>query len=83
MSDMVKDHTQDVADFQRGSSSGMDPDVKEFAAKTLPTLEGPYEGSEGDRPHNLRQREPHGRTTIAAWLRKIAVGRWTDQAIVL
>jgi putative membrane protein len=35
MSDMVKDHTQDVADFQRESSSGMDPDVKEFAAKTL------------------------------------------------
>lgn len=38
MSDMVKDHTQDVADFQRESSSGMDPDVKNFASQTLPTL---------------------------------------------
>ncbi len=39
MSDMVKDHTKDVADFQRESKSGMDPQVKEFAAKTLPTLQ--------------------------------------------
>ena len=39
MSDMVKDHTQDVADFQRESSSGTDSDVKNFAAQTLPTLE--------------------------------------------
>jgi putative membrane protein len=39
MSDMVKDHAQDVADFQRESTSGMDPDVKNFASKTLPTLE--------------------------------------------
>jgi putative membrane protein len=38
MSDMVKDHTQDVAEFQRESSSGADPDVKSFAAQTLPTL---------------------------------------------
>ena len=39
MSDMVKDHTQDVADFRRESKSGMDPDVKNFASQTLPTLE--------------------------------------------
>jgi putative membrane protein len=38
MSDMVKDHTQDVADFKLESSSGTDPDVKHFAATTLPTL---------------------------------------------
>lgn len=38
MSDMVKDHTQDVAEFQRESNSGADPDVKNFAAQTLPTL---------------------------------------------
>jgi putative membrane protein len=29
---------QDVADFQRESTSGTDSDVKEFASKTLPTL---------------------------------------------
>jgi putative membrane protein len=38
MSDMVKDHTQDIADFERESSSGMDSEVKNFAAQTLPTL---------------------------------------------
>jgi putative membrane protein len=38
MADMVKDHTQDVADFERESRSGVNPDVKDFAAKTLPTL---------------------------------------------
>jgi len=39
MSDMVKDHTQDVADFKRESNSGKDSAVKNFAATTLPTLE--------------------------------------------
>ncbi|HEY6765570.1 MAG TPA: DUF4142 domain-containing protein [Candidatus Sulfotelmatobacter sp.] len=39
MADMVKDHKQDVADFQRESTSGKDPAVKDFASKTLPTLQ--------------------------------------------
>ena len=39
MSDMVKDHTKDVADFRKESKSGKDSDVKAFAGKTLPTLE--------------------------------------------
>jgi putative membrane protein len=39
MSDMVKDHAEDVADFKLESSSGTDPDVKHFAATTLPTLQ--------------------------------------------
>jgi putative membrane protein len=39
MSDMVKDHVQDVAEFQKESQSGGDSDVKDFAAKTLPTLQ--------------------------------------------
>jgi putative membrane protein len=39
MADMVKDHTQDVADFQKEVNSGADSDVKNFAAKTLPTLQ--------------------------------------------
>jgi putative membrane protein len=39
MADMVKDHTQDVADFQRESQSGSDPAVKDFASQTLPTLQ--------------------------------------------
>ena len=39
MSDMVKDHTQDVADFQKEANSGTDSAVKDFASKTLPTLQ--------------------------------------------
>jgi len=39
MHDMVKDHEEDVAEFQRESNNGADPDVKAFAAKTLPTLQ--------------------------------------------
>jgi putative membrane protein len=39
MKDTVKDHTKDVSDFKRESMSAQDPDVKKFAAQTLPTLE--------------------------------------------
>jgi putative membrane protein len=35
----VKDHQQDVRDFQQEAKSGSDADVKSFASKTLPTLE--------------------------------------------
>lgn len=38
MDDMVKDHEKDVAAFERESTSGSDPDIKAWAAKTLPTL---------------------------------------------
>jgi len=36
---MVKDHQTDVAEFRKESEQGKDPDIKSFAAKTLPTLE--------------------------------------------
>lgn len=39
LSDMVKDHTQDAADFQRERTSGADSDIRDFAAKTLPTIQ--------------------------------------------
>ncbi len=39
MADMVRDHTKDVAEFQREAKSGKDADVKGFASATLPTLE--------------------------------------------
>jgi putative membrane protein len=39
MSHMVKDHKKDVAEFQKESSSGKDSDVKQWAGKTLPTLQ--------------------------------------------
>ena len=39
ISDMVADHKEDVAEFRKESTAGKDPDVRAFAAKTLPTLE--------------------------------------------
>lgn len=38
MQHMIKDHQKDIALFEKESNSGSDPDVKAFAAKTLPTL---------------------------------------------
>src|SRR3954447_17890763 len=39
MAHMVKDHKKDVAEFQKESTSGKDSDVKQWAGKTLPTLQ--------------------------------------------
>jgi putative membrane protein len=35
---MVKDHVADIQEFEKEAKSGQDPDVKAFAAQTLPTL---------------------------------------------
>jgi putative membrane protein len=40
MSDMVKDHETDVKDFQTQANDGTDPEIKSFASKTLPILQG-------------------------------------------
>jgi putative membrane protein len=37
--DMVDDHEKDVSTFQKESQNSSDPDVKAFAAKTLPVLQ--------------------------------------------
>jgi len=37
--DMVDDHEKDVSTFQKESQNSTDPDVKAFAAKTLPVLQ--------------------------------------------
>lgn len=39
MKHMVDDHKKDVSDFQKQAKSAKDPEVKDFAAKTLPTLQ--------------------------------------------
>jgi putative membrane protein len=39
MSLMVKDHVEDVQEFQREATSGTAPRVRDFAAQTLPTLQ--------------------------------------------
>jgi putative membrane protein len=37
--EMVKDHDQDVMEFKKESTSGQDAAVRDFASKTLPTLQ--------------------------------------------
>ncbi|HWB82609.1 MAG TPA: DUF4142 domain-containing protein [Bryobacteraceae bacterium] len=39
MTQMVKDHRTDIAEFKREASHGSDADLKSFAQKTEPTLE--------------------------------------------
>jgi len=39
MKHMAEDHKKDVAEFQAESVDAKDPDIKEFASSTLPTLE--------------------------------------------
>ncbi len=39
MSIMIKDHKHDIDAFKKEADKGKDPDVKAFAAKTLPTLQ--------------------------------------------
>lgn len=39
LAEMLKDHQKDIALFQREAQSGSDADLKQFAAKTLPTLQ--------------------------------------------
>jgi putative membrane protein len=36
---MVNDHRNSIREFQKQANSGMDSNVKEFASKTLPTLQ--------------------------------------------
>jgi putative membrane protein len=37
--DMVKDHEEDVKEFQKEAKNGTDEDIKGFAARTLPVLQ--------------------------------------------
>ncbi len=39
MEDMVSDHKEDIAEFQREANTGADPELRSFAQKTLPTLQ--------------------------------------------
>jgi len=39
MEHMVDDHKKDISEFEKASRSAKDPDIKAFAARTLPTLQ--------------------------------------------
>jgi putative membrane protein len=36
---MIKDHEEDIAEFNKEATSGLDPDAKAYARATLPTLQ--------------------------------------------
>ena len=40
VSSMVKDHEEDVKEFQKEAKNGKNSGIKSFAAQTLPTLQG-------------------------------------------
>ena len=42
----IEDHKKDVKDFEKASQSAKDPEVKAFAAKTLPTLKAHLQQAE-------------------------------------
>jgi putative membrane protein len=50
MRDMVMDHKKDVAEFKRESTSAHDPDLKNWAGQTLPTLESHLQQAEKIAP---------------------------------
>ena len=41
--DMVDDHEEDVSEFEKASKDLKDPDLRQWAAKTLPTLKSHLE----------------------------------------
>ncbi len=50
MNYMLADHKKDVADFQKEASHANDPDVKNFAQTTLPTLQSHLQQAESITP---------------------------------
>ena len=50
MKDMVQDHRQDVADFQKEATEGKDPALRAFAQKYLPVLKEHLTMAESSAP---------------------------------
>ena len=50
MQDMVMDHKKDIAEFKHEASAGNDQGVKDWASKTLPTLESHLQQAEKVAP---------------------------------
>lgn len=57
MKDMLEDHKDDIAAFQKESTSGSDADVKNFASQTLPTLQDHLKEAENIAPKVQAQQE--------------------------
>jgi putative membrane protein len=55
MKDMVADHAKDVREFKNEAKNGKDPDVKNFAAQTAPTLEDHLKEAKNIAPKTMAQ----------------------------
>jgi putative membrane protein len=55
MKNMVRDHTKDVSEFRKESTSGKDNDLKSFASQTLPTLEDHLKEAKSIAPKQDKQ----------------------------
>ena len=55
MKNMVRDHTKDVSEFRKESTSGKDSDLKSFASQTLPTLEDHLKEAKNIAPKHDKQ----------------------------
>jgi putative membrane protein len=55
MKDMVADHAKDVREFKNEAKNGKDPDVKNFAAQTAPTLENHLKEAKNIAPKTMAQ----------------------------
>ena len=66
MDEMVKDHRNDVKEFQREAKDAKDADVKSFASKTLPTLQEHLKQAESVRSQVSRTAKGGDRDAGAA-----------------
>ena len=55
MKNLVRDHTKDVSEFRKESTSGKDSDLKSFASQTLPTLEDHLKEAKNIAPKQDKQ----------------------------
>ena len=77
MQAMVTDHRKDVNEFKMESKCGKDPDVKAWAAKTLPTLETHLKMAQDDQ-----QRRRHvGRQEIDEGSSEGQSSEWTTSEL--
>ncbi len=65
MNYMVADHKKDVADFKKEAAHANDPDLKNFAQTTLPTLESHLQQAESTTPKQTAA-AAKGSTTASA-----------------
>lgn len=64
--DMVQDHQQDINEFKRGAATSQKPELKEFAQKTLPTLESHLKEAKEMMAHVAKESGSKGRSGGAA-----------------